>query len=75
MPRPGEVCGRRSAWKQPRGVVKESTGTEYEMPFPTLFIYFAIGGEYAVGLEEGETIIQRKENHSLAVKTARKRVW
>ena len=37
-----------------------------------IYLYiFAIGGEYAVGLVEGETIVQRKEKHTLAGKAAR----
>ena len=35
-----------------------------------LFNYLPIGGEYAMGLVEGETIVQRKEKNTLLVQRA-----
>ena len=56
-----KVCGKRSAWEQPRGVVKDrSRGQLRSMRGPSQLDYyylFAIGGEYVVGLVDGEEIV------------------
>ena len=56
---------------------EERTVMEYSRPFSTLFMnfIFAVGGQFAMGLVEGESIVQKKENHTLVVQRASEGVW